>query len=160
MQEEDTISPPAVHALFYLPALPLAFTALRLLLVYYVRLGRAGWILFCPAPAVKGKVESGCKLLTGRSWHCLQWKSILSLFSHTQCNRCLCVCLVLFLFSFLFLWHIAYVAVAMWGSNMELCLTQTAYSDIRNWRKWGFYWQVRLLFQTNKCCSWWPDKHS
>lgn len=68
MQEEDTFPPPAVHALFYLPALPLAFTALRLLLVYYVRLGRAGWMLFCPAAAaVKGKVKSGCKLLTGQS---------------------------------------------------------------------------------------------
>lgn len=68
MQEEDTFPSPAVHALFYLPALPLAFTALRLLLVYYVRLGRAGWMLFCPAAAaVKGKVKSGCKLLTGQS---------------------------------------------------------------------------------------------
>lgn len=133
---------------FVLPPCSLAFTAVRLPVVYYPRLGRAGWMLFCPAAAVKGKVKSGCKLPSGQSSHCLMWQCILSLqdgnvatdSSLTYNATRVCVCLVLFCSAFLFLWHIASVIVAMWGTNMKQCLTHTAHGDI-SWRKWGFYWQ-------------------
>lgn len=69
-----------------------------------------------------------------------RWKRCGWLFTYTQFNKCLCVRLVFFCSAFLFLWHIASVAVAMWGTNMKQCLTHTAHSDI-SWRKWGFYWQ-------------------
>lgn len=58
MLAEDTIEPPVLRALFYLPACVLAFTAVKLPVVYYLRLGGAGWMLFRPAAAaaaVKGK---------------------------------------------------------------------------------------------------------
>ena len=101
-------------------------------------------MLLCPAAAaVKGKVKNGCKWPSGQSLHCLLWKCILSLqdwsltayssLAHNATGVCVCA----------FLWQIASVAVAMWGTNRDQCLTLSAHwdRDIINWRKLGFYWQ-------------------
>lgn len=57
---------------------------------------------------------------------------------HLYTMQQVCVCLVVFFCpAFRFLWHIASVAVAMWGTNMKQSLGHTAHSDT-SWRKWAF----------------------
>lgn len=124
---------------FVLPPCSLAFTVVRLPVVYYLRLGRAGWMLFCPAAAVKGKVKSGCKLPSGQSSHCSLWQCILSLqdgsaaaessLTHNATSVGVCA-LSFFTLVFFFLWHIASVAVAMWGTNMKQRLTHTGGNEV------------------------------